>query len=106
MLILFDQNTPVPIRYSLAGHSVRTANEQGWSTLENGDLLQAAEQNGFDVLLTADQNIAHQQNMDGRKIALVVLANGQWPSIQPFISQIVVAVESAKPGTVTIVEIP
>jgi alkanesulfonate monooxygenase SsuD/methylene tetrahydromethanopterin reductase-like flavin-dependent oxidoreductase (luciferase family) len=106
MLILFDQNTPVPIRYSLVGHSVRTANEQGWSTLENGDLLQVAEQNGFDVLLTADQNIAYQQKMEGRRIALVVLAKGQWPSIEPFVSQVVAAVEAAKPGTVTIVEIP
>ena len=106
MLILFDQNTPVPIRNFLVGHSVRTANEQGWSTLQNGDLLRAAEQHGFDVLLTADQNIAYQQNMEGRKIALVVLARGQWPSIQKFMSRVVAAVEAAGPGTVTLVEIP
>jgi len=58
MLILFDQGTPVGIRNALAGHSIRTAHEQGWSTLLNGELLQVAEEAGFDVLLTTDKNLA------------------------------------------------
>ncbi len=53
MRILFDQGTPVPLRELLGSHQVETAFERGWSTLTNGELLAAAEQEGFDVFLTA-----------------------------------------------------
>lgn len=56
MLILFDQSTPVPIRGFLKGHTVRTASQQGWATLKNGELLNAAEDAGFDVFLTPRAN--------------------------------------------------
>jgi hypothetical protein len=62
MLILFDQATPVPIRPFLEGHTVRTAAQQGWDKLRNGDLLTAAEEAGFDILLTTDKNMRYQQN--------------------------------------------
>jgi len=52
MRILFDQGTPVAIRNAFRGHVVRTANEEGWSTLSNGELLRVAEEAGFEVLLT------------------------------------------------------
>jgi hypothetical protein len=55
MLILFDQGTPVPLRRFLAGHTVKTAAEQGWSTLANGSLLDAAEAAKFEVLVTTDK---------------------------------------------------
>lgn len=58
---------------ALRGHSVTEARECGWATLKNGDLLSVAEQAGFDVLVTADKNIRYQQNLRGRKIAIVVL---------------------------------
>jgi hypothetical protein len=51
MKVLFDQGTPAPLRHHLPGHSIVTAYEAGWDTLENGDLLQAAEANGFEVLV-------------------------------------------------------
>ena len=51
MLILLDQGTPVPLRLFLEGHTVKTAAQQVWSTLSNGDLLRAAQADGFDVLL-------------------------------------------------------
>jgi hypothetical protein len=57
MLILFDQGTPVPLRRFLAGHTVKTAAEQGWSTLANGSLLDAAEAAKFEVLVTTDKNL-------------------------------------------------
>jgi hypothetical protein len=71
MRVLFDQAVPVPIRPHLAGHEVRTAAEEGWDTLKNGELLTAAEQAGFDALLTTDKNIRYQQNLSQRKIAIV-----------------------------------
>lgn len=73
MLILFDQGTPVGIRDSLQGHVVKTARQQGWSTLLNGELLRMAEEAGFDLLLTTDTNLAHQQNLSDRRIAIVAL---------------------------------
>ena len=79
MLILFDQGTPVPLRSFLKGHTVKTAAQQGWSTLSNGDLLRAAEAEGFDVLLTTDKNLAYQQSLKDRRVAIVVLGNPQWP---------------------------
>ena len=73
MRVLFDQATPLPIRAHLDQHVVSTAFAQGWDTLKNGELLTAAEQAGFDVLLTTDKNLRNQQNLKDRKIAIVVL---------------------------------
>jgi hypothetical protein len=86
MLILFDQATPVPIRPYLKGHTVRTAAQQGWDRLRNGDLLTAAEEAGFDILLTTDKNMPYQQNLAGRKIGIVVLGRQQWPQLRPTFS--------------------
>jgi hypothetical protein len=62
MRVLFDQATPVPIRSFLEGHTVSTAAHEGWDRLQNGELLNAAEAAGFDVLLTTDKNMRYQQN--------------------------------------------
>ncbi len=106
MRILFDQGTPVTIRNALQDHSVRTAYEQGWSTLLNGELLRVAEEAGFDVLLTPDTSLPQQQNLKGRKLAVVILTRNRWKLIQPRIAEIVAAVNSARPGTYSVVEIP
>ena len=92
MLIIFDQATPVPIRPYLERHSVRTAAQQGWDTLANGDLLTAAEEAGFDLLLTTDKNMRYQQNLTGRRIVIVVLGQQQWPQLRPHIQRVVEAV--------------
>jgi len=63
MKILFDQGTPVPLRRSLPKHEVATAFERGWAALQNGELLSAAEAEGFEVLVTTDQNLRYQQNL-------------------------------------------
>jgi len=106
MRVLFDQGTPVQIRRSLKEHVVKTAWEQGWSRMENGELLRAAEEAGFDVLLTTDQNIRYPQNLTGRKIAIVVLAKARWRLIKPAVDRVSAAVNDAKPGSYTEVEIP
>lgn len=82
MLILFDQGTPVGIRKHLSQHTVKTAREQGWSTLTNGELLGEAERAGFEVFLTPDKNLVHQQNLIGRKIAIVVLGQNRWKLVR------------------------
>jgi hypothetical protein len=106
MLILFDQATPVPLRPYLASHTVRTAAEQGWDKLRNGDLLRAAEVAAFDLLLTTDRNMQYQQNITGRKIAVVILSRQQWPQLRPYVQLVVDAVNAAITGSFTEVEIP
>jgi len=106
MLILFDQGTPVGIRDFLQGHVVKTAYEEGWSTLLNGDLLREAEKAGFQVLLTTDKNIVYQQNLSLAKIAVVALGRSKWSLVQLALEQIRKAIEAAQPGTYTLIDIP
>ena len=73
MRVLFDQGTPVPLRKHLPVHHVSTAHELGWDNLKNGELLQQAEDSGFEVLVTTDQNLRYQQYLTKRVIAVVVL---------------------------------
>jgi hypothetical protein len=106
MRILFDQGTPVAIRAVLQGHSVSTANEQGWSTLSNGELLRMADEAGFDVLLTTDTSLPQLQSLKGRRLAVVILSKNRWRLIQPSLADIAAAVNAARPGAYTVVEIP
>ncbi len=106
MYILFDQGTPVPLRKFLDPHQVETAFEQGWSTLKNGELLTVAEQNGFEVFVTTDQNLLFQQNLVKRNIAIVVLSSTSWPRIQKAVSEVTQAINAALPGSFQEVMIP
>ncbi|MGB7554746.1 MAG: hypothetical protein WBM04_10250 [Candidatus Korobacteraceae bacterium] len=106
MLILFDHVTPSGIARFLPGHTVTKAKDRGWDTLANGDLLVEAERAGFDVFLTADKNMRYQQNLRGRRIALVVLSTPQWPVVRLHIERIAAAVNAAAPGSYTVVDLP
>jgi hypothetical protein len=98
MLILFDQGTPAPLRHGLTGHVITTAYERGWSNLDNGELLAAAEGASFEVLVTTDQNLLYQQNLTGRRISIVVLPTTRWPIIRQHVQEIAAAINSIKPG--------
>lgn len=106
MRILFDNGTPNPIARSLVGHEVSFARQIGWHELKNGDLLRQAEEAGYELLLTSDKNIRYQQNLSGRKIAIVVLGNQQWPDVKLHLARIVEAVNTASPGSYIVVDIP
>lgn len=106
MRILFDQNAPFKLARYLEGHEITRALDLGWDRLVNGELLTAAEEAGFDLLLTADKNLRYQQNLSGRKIALVVLGNSPWFLVQVHIPAIVAAVDGATEGSYAEVEIP
>jgi hypothetical protein len=106
MRVLFDKSAPNKLIPHLEGHAVSTAEKQGWGRLENGDLLKAAEDAGFDLLFTADKNLRYQQNLTSRKIALVVLGNSPWPLVRLHIPEIVKAIKAAKPGSYVEIEIP
>jgi hypothetical protein len=98
-LVLLDQNAPRALRAILSGHDVRTALQMGWDALANGELISAAEISGFDVMVTADQNIVYQQNLTGRRLALVVLADNHWPVVRAAIQRVVDAVNNASVGS-------
>ena len=73
MKILLDHCVPKPLRHELPKYEVSTAREMGWEALKNGELMERAQANGFEVLITVDQNIRYQQNLSGRSIAVCVL---------------------------------
>ena len=106
MLVLLDHGTPRGIARALQGHIIKEAKAQGWDTLSNGDLLKVAEEAGFEVLLTTDTNLPYQQNLEGRKLAVVILSKNRWSLVRPMMQQIADAVNAARPGTCTIVDIP
>lgn len=93
MRVLFDQGTPVPLRHHLAGH-------------ENSALLDAAEWDGFEVLVTTDSHLKDQQNLASRRIAVVVLTSTSWPRIEQAIDAVVRATDGATTGSYPEVEIP
>ena len=98
MRILFDQGVPVPLRQHLSEHIVDTVFERGWSILQNGELLDQAEREGYQLLVTTDQNMQYQQNLTGRQIAILVLLSIFWPRIQQRVDEIQAAVEGIRPG--------
>ncbi len=104
--ILFDVNVPRPLARFLAGHNVELADQLGWRDLTNGELLSAAEQAGFDLLLTADINLRYQQNLSGRRIAIVALSTNAWPIVRDHAAQIVEAADAARPGSYAEVSLP
>ena len=106
MFVLLDQGTPVPLRQFLSGHTVRTAAEQQWATLENGRLLDAAEAAGFELLVTTDKNMPYQQNLAGRRIAVVILGTPRWPIVRLHAQRVVDAVNAATSGQYLLVDIP
>jgi hypothetical protein len=106
MRVLFDHSTPAPLRRYLKLHLVTEAIERGWDELANGELLSEAEAAGFEVFLTADRNIRYQQNLKGRKIAIVELSTPRWPIVRNYIERVLAAVDAATPGSYTQVNIP
>jgi predicted nuclease of predicted toxin-antitoxin system len=105
MKILFDVNMPRPLRGALPGHEILTAQSQGWAELKNGDLIAAAEKNGFDVLITADKNLSYQQNLIARKIAILVLPTNKLKILKRIAPHIRATLDSLKPGDFLEIEI-
>ena len=104
-LILFDVCTPAPLRKLLPGHRIDTAIERGWRTIRNGELLDLAQDAGYDTVITADGSMPSQQNIAKRNIAVVVLRNGsRWPGPALHADEIAEAINNTKPGQVTEVE--
>ncbi|HUY59595.1 MAG TPA: hypothetical protein VMV16_07790 [Solirubrobacteraceae bacterium] len=106
MRVLFDNGTPRGVAAALTDHVVEEARTHGWDTLQNGDLLDAAEAAGFEVFVTTDRNLRYQQNLTGRKIAIVVLSKGRWRLIRAKLREIAAVVAAATPGSFAEIDIP
>ena len=100
MKILLDENLPHRLRQAITNHIVVTVAFQGWSGVKNGELLRLAEANGFDILMTADRNLAYQQNLEGRVIALVCLTASDWEILSPHIAEILLAIGGRGTGLI------
>ena len=106
MRLITDQNFPKRVARALTGHSAATAYELGWAELANGDLLAAAEAAGFELMLTADRRIRHQQNLAGRRIALVVVSLNSRAVLMAHLGLVQAAIDRAAPGSYEEVDIP
>jgi predicted nuclease of predicted toxin-antitoxin system len=105
MKVLFDQGTPVPLRRHLHPHFVDTTAEKGWSTLQNGELLNQAESGDYEAFVTTDRNLRYQQNLTGRTIRILVLTTTSWPRISKKVAQIRQVLENLGEGGYVEVEI-
>ena len=100
MKVLLDENLDHRLRNNLAPHEVFTAScYKGWSGFKNGRLLQAAEDDGFNALVTGDQTLHHEQSLTGRQLAIVALSSVEWRIPKNYLPQIIAAVGSAVPGS-------
>lgn len=99
MKVLLDENLDHALRKLLGPHEVVTVTYMGWTGLQNGALLRAAEESGMDVLLTGDQTLSYEQNLTGRRLAIVALSVLQLPIIKENLAKIIAAVDAAVPGS-------
>ncbi len=104
MKVLLDENLDHALRNLLAPHEVVTVTFMGWAGLKNGELLQRAEENGIDVLLTGDTTLHLEQNLAGRRIAVVALTAIQLPILRDHLPRAVAAIDAALPGSFQLVD--
>jgi predicted nuclease of predicted toxin-antitoxin system len=88
MRILLDECVPLQVRNALPGHDVATAQKMGWGGKSNGDLLNSAEQAGFEIFIVADKNLRYQQNLSGRRIAILELCTNHRPTLEKHFAEI------------------
>lgn len=102
MKILLDHNLDRRLKRNLTDHDTATTQEQGWADVLNGELLLLAEENGFDVLLTADSNIKDQQNISDRQIAVLILRalNNRLATHAEMILEIEKVLSEIRPGEI------
>jgi len=106
MKILLDECVPLQVRAALPAHEVATAQRLGWGGISNGDLLDKAELAGFQIFILADKNLRYQQNLAGRRIAILELWTNHRPTLEKHFAEVRNAVEKLSPGEYFILEIP
>ena len=97
MKVLFDECMPQPLRDLLPNIEISTAQEMGWGRIKNGELLKRAE-GIFDAFVTADQQLKYQQNLAGRRLAILVLSTNRWSKVKAKAPEIDAAIQALRPG--------
>ncbi|MBU6182725.1 MAG: hypothetical protein KGR46_07935 [Verrucomicrobia bacterium] len=105
MRILLDECVPWPMHKVLAGHDCTTAQKRGWHAVKNGELIQKAD-GEFDLFITCDQNIRYQQNLQGRRTAILELSTNDLRRILASSELVCLAVASIQPGEYRALSIP
>lgn len=102
--VLFDENVPQKLRRDLPEFFIRTAQEQGWSSFKNGQLLARAVRE-FEVLVTIDQRMRYQQNLQSLSLGIVVIdtRDTRFESIRAHVEELREAIASVRPGEVILV---
>jgi predicted nuclease of predicted toxin-antitoxin system len=100
--ILLDECLPIDLRHAFSTHEAHTVDWAELKGKKNGELLDAAELAGYDVLLTMDQGVEYQQNLTNRRIALLVLAarSNQLEDLLPLVPEALAALEDIGPGNI------
>ena len=104
MRIIFDENVPRPLLKYFTAYEVSTVQSQGWSGVENGELLALIEDN-FDVFILADKNLRYQQNLMNRKIALLELPTNRLPILEGLMSKIIAGLVNIQPASYVVIEL-
>jgi hypothetical protein len=102
MRVLLDECVPRRLGRELIGHAVRTVPQEGWSGKKNGELLALMAAAGFEALLTVDQGIRHQQNLQAAGVAVVVMigASNQLADLLPLVPDVLAALGVVRAGDV------
>ena len=102
MRVLLDEQLPRHLARDLTEHQVRTVQQEGWAGLKNGELLERAADGGFDVFVTADQNLEFQQNLARSRLGVVVLVARSLAleDLRPLVPATLAAIERVRPGEV------
>lgn len=100
MKVLLDENLPHRLRHRLGSHEAFTVSYMGWAGLKNGELLQSAEEAGFEVFITGDQTLSYEQNLAGRRIAVLVLSTIDRDILKSNALLIVAALDDVRPGSI------
>jgi hypothetical protein len=102
MRVLLDECVPKRLGRELVGHTVRTVPQQGWAGKKNGQLTALMSAAGFDVLLTVDQGISHQQNVTAASVAVVVMVGvtNELVDLVPLVPDVQAVLSRVQPGDV------
>lgn len=105
MKVFVDECVPLKLLKLLAGHHFSTMSQKGWSGFKNGRLLALVEPE-FDLFLTSDRNLQYQQNLKGRKIAILLLSTNHWPTLKKHVELVQSALDKIHPGEFMQLQIP
>ena len=103
MKILLDESVLRLLKLRLPHLDISTVQEMGWAGVRNGELLRRAEEH-FNIFITADQNLQYQQNISGRRLAILVLPSNQVPIVTRLLPSVEALLATIQPGT--LVDVP